>query len=68
MFKNKDVAAGWLAGIIDGEGHVANRNANRYIDIVNTDRDLIDGCKEALDLLGILTILNVKEIAIQTML
>lgn len=61
-FKNKEIAAAWLAGMIDGEGHVRHgirqdgrRTISRYkcITITNTDIGLLEACQEAMDMLGI---------------
>lgn len=55
-------AAAYVAGMIDGEGsvsvaltglHAGARYGKRSVRICNTDRDLIDACAEALDLLDI---------------
>jgi hypothetical protein len=57
-----DVAAGYLAGFIDGEGCVYSRRAtlpngkhhqHRVVTITNTDPVLIDVAAECLDALGI---------------
>ena len=63
MFASKDEAAGYLAGIIDGEGHVAFRRhtrpeyacaqLQRYVVITNTDLGLLNRASAALDLFGI---------------
>jgi hypothetical protein len=51
-FKNRDEAAGWLAGMIDGEGHVRVGPA-RYVGVTNTDYVLIEALMEACALLGL---------------
>lgn len=52
-------AAAYLAGIFDGEGSVVNwKNRGREVNIVNTDLDIIDACKEAFEILGIEVILS----------
>lgn len=61
LFKTKTEAAAWLAGIIDGEGHIGFRKATsrsprgmvREVRITNTDRSLLIAVHEALDLLGV---------------
>ncbi|HEU0049788.1 MAG TPA: LAGLIDADG family homing endonuclease [Nitrososphaera sp.] len=62
FFKNLDYAAGWLAGIIDGEGCVSDpskcklsngRIAYRRVSICNTDTSIIARAEEALSLFGI---------------
>lgn len=56
FFKNLDYAAGYLSGLIDGEGWVSipkNRYHNRFVDIANTDLEIIRAVEEALSMLGI---------------
>lgn len=61
-FKNKQIAAAYVAGMIDGEGHVRHgltkkgeKTVSRYkcITITNTDIGLLEACEEALDMLEI---------------
>lgn len=57
MFPSDEAAAYYLAALIDGEGHVAHRvypsGPVRHIDIVNTDRALIEAAQAACDKLGL---------------
>jgi hypothetical protein len=50
-------AAAYLAAIIDGEGHVGRYDPNhlsaRRVVITNTDMDIIEACRVALNVLGI---------------
>lgn len=61
-FTSKKEAAGYLAGMIDGEGHVrhgltqqGDRTVSRYkaIQITNTDLGLLSACQDACDALDI---------------
>jgi hypothetical protein len=62
VFRGKAVAAAWLSGIIDGEGHVSGRSIHsadrprgriREVRITNTDRMILAAVEEALTLLGV---------------
>lgn len=57
FFKNRDYAAGWLAGIIDGEGYVCDASHRKvkqfYVAISNTDPGIIVSIEEALALFGV---------------
>jgi hypothetical protein len=61
VFKSKAEAAGYLAGLIDGEGTVSARKTRsqtgegfvRDVRITNTDPALLDAARAALDLLGV---------------
>ena len=64
LFTSKDEARGYLAAMIDGEGHVAfqkrtragrSSGYNRAVSIFNTDYSLIEATVEACALLGIAT-------------
>jgi len=50
LFKDKSEAAGYLAGVIDGEGYIS---PHPEVVIVNTDIELIKACAEACKMLGI---------------
>lgn len=51
---NRDMALGYLAGIIDGEGTITNsKKGNRRVVIYNTDQSIIDVTCEVLDMLEI---------------
>lgn len=53
MILNQEQAAWYLAGIIDGEGHV-NATLNQFkVAIYNTDNDIIAATQESLDILNI---------------
>jgi hypothetical protein len=45
-------AAAYLAGMIDGEGHVGARR-NRFVSVSNTDWDLIEAVVKCCELLGL---------------
>lgn len=49
---NKAQAAAYLAGMIDGEGHVSIRR-NRSVSVSNTDWELIEAVVECCELLGL---------------
>lgn len=49
---NKAQAAAYLAGMIDGEGHVRVRT-NRSVSVSNTDRELIEAVVKCCELLGL---------------
>lgn len=53
MIETPEQAAWYLAGIIDGEGHVCSKPHYHYIQITNTDESIISATQEALDLLDI---------------
>lgn len=46
-------AAWYLAGIIDGEGHISTNPKNKLVVISNTDPAIIAATQHALDLLGV---------------
>lgn len=48
----KGQAASYLAGMIDGEGHV-RVHKNRSVSVANTDSDLIEAVVECCDVLGL---------------
>ena len=55
--RTPDEARWYLAGVVDGEGHVAYPKASfgyqgRYIEIVNTDPAIIEACEVACSILG----------------
>lgn len=53
---NRQQAASYLGGMIDGEGWIGEPKSklrNRAIRIANTDRDLIDAIAECCDVLGV---------------
>lgn len=52
-FSSVEQAAGYLGGIIDGEGYVCKSPKNRHIAIGNTDVCIMRRCIEACELLGI---------------
>jgi hypothetical protein len=53
MFKSKQEAAGYLSGLIDGEGSVrVGSEPGASITIWNTDLGILDAAQEALRLLG----------------
>lgn len=56
MFSSREEAAGYVAGMIDGEGHVTVRSRGRYdraVFISNTEWPLIEATSEALALLEV---------------
>lgn len=57
MFQNRELAAAYLGGLIDGEGCVYFRrqgtSAVRAVTIVNTDKSIVHACQRAYDALGI---------------
>jgi hypothetical protein len=56
-FASQEAAAAYLAGIIDGEGHIANRRyqggSARYVEIINTDPLILEAVADACEQLGI---------------
>lgn len=56
MWDDRGMAAGYLAGIIDGEGYIRDPDRNgtsRMVQIANTDEDIIEATCDALDVFGI---------------
>ena len=58
-------AAGYISAIIDGEGWVAEQRPERSrriyrVTISNTEQDIIDGVREALDVLGVRHYINTQ--------
>jgi len=59
FFKNPDYAAGWLAGIIDGEGCVSRTGIKqRAIQISNTDNEILRSIEEVLSMFGVRYCIN----------
>ena len=62
MVTDKDL--GWLAGLFDGEGSICLQRAGKYkyprIDIVNTERKLLEKAQAILDQLEIDSGLTLK--------
>lgn len=60
MFQTKEQARFYLAGVIDGEGHISQRKHKskehgytREVRITNTDEGLLSASRAALDMLGV---------------
>jgi len=53
-FRSQEFAAGWLSGMIDGEGSVyIGPGRGRYVKIASTDHNLVDATIEALAMFDI---------------
>ena len=61
---NREWAKGYIAAMIDGEGHVctadytkpgetSSKHVSRVVGITNTDMSIVSTCRECLDMLGI---------------
>lgn len=52
-FASPEIAAAYLAGVVDGEGHITHRHSQRGVTIINTDFEILRAATDALDMLGI---------------
>ncbi|MGH3429841.1 MAG: LAGLIDADG family homing endonuclease [Mycobacteriales bacterium] len=61
MFRSNREAAGYLAGLIDGEGSVYARGYRRLIHVFNTEESIVQACLQACSQLGIEAQARVRE-------